>query len=73
MGTINQIRETIETEPKIEGTVSLVWEYFSQYYTAPDRKGTTIEGVNVVAPAFFRLEQAGKGNILTNVGEDGKD
>ena len=73
MGTINQIRETIETEPKIEGTVSLVWDYFSQYYTAPDRSGTTIEGVNVVSPTFFRLEQAGKGNVLTNVGEDGEN
>lgn len=72
MGAINQIRETIEMKPKIKGTVSLVWDYFSQYYTAPDRNGTTIEGINVVSPTFFRLEQAGKGNILANVGEEGE-
>lgn len=72
MGAINQIRETIEMKPKIKGTVSLAWDYFSQYYTAPDRNGTTIEGINVVSPTFFRLEQAGKGNILANVGEEGE-
>lgn len=59
-------------EPKqINGKVSLVWEYF--YGKAPNRDGTTIEGVNVVSPAFFSLEKLGKGNLLENVGQDGEE
>ena len=72
IGETNQIRETMETKPKIEGKVSLVWDFYSKYATAPNRKGTTIEGVNVVSPAFFYLEQQGKGNIKSNIGEQGK-
>ncbi len=73
MGEITTIRQAMEQEKKFEGTVSLVWDYFSQYYSAPDRSGTTIQGVNVVSPSFFRLEQAGKGEVLSNVGENGRN
>lgn len=63
--------EKIENK-QIEGKVSLVWEYFSEYGQAPNRTGTDIEGVNVVSPAFFSLEKLGKGNIIENVGKSGE-
>ncbi|MBO5004759.1 MAG: hypothetical protein J6D03_05870 [Clostridia bacterium] len=62
----------VENKP-IEGKVSLVWEYFSEYGHAPNRTGTTIQGVNVVSPAFFTLEKLGKGNLLENVGTSGEE
>lgn len=66
-------REAKIVNKQIEGKVSLVWEYFSEYGHAPDRKGTTIEGVNVVSPSFFTLEKLGKGNLLENVGTSGEE
>ena len=64
------VRENMEEEKQIEGKVNLTWDYFSEYATAPDRSGTTIEGVNVVSPAFFYLDT--DGNLEENVGTDGK-
>ena len=70
MGQINQIRSNMEDKPKIEGKVSLVWDYYSTYVYAPDRDGTTINGVNVVSPTFFRVGEGGE--VLTNIEEQGK-
>ena len=67
------VREAKKKEKQIEGKVSLVWDYFSEYATAPDRQGETIEGINVVSPSFFALEKLGQGNLLENVGTDGKN
>lgn len=67
------IREEKEKTNQINGKVSLVWEYFSEYGNAKDRSGTTIEGVNVVSPSFFYLEKLGKGNLLENVGTSGEN
>lgn len=64
------VREEMEEEKQIEGKINLTWDYFSKYATAPDRNGTTIEGVNVVSPAFFYLDE--KGNFKENVGDKGK-
>ena len=72
LGEKNQIREAIEKKAKIEGPVSLVWDYYSEYGTAPNREGTNIKGVNVVSPTFFRVEQAGKGKLNEYVGNAGK-
>lgn len=67
---INVVREeTIEKKP-VEGKVNLVWDYFSEYATAPDRTGQTIQGINVVSPSFFTLETE-TGNIVENVGPEG--
>lgn len=65
------VRETIEKEKQIPGTVSMVWDYFSEYVYAPDRSGTDIQGVNVVSPTFFTLVNEGKGQVDENVGEAG--
>lgn len=64
------IRENMQEEKQIDGKINLVWDYFSQYSKAPDRSGTTIDGVNVVSPSFFYIDS--KGNFQENVGEGGK-
>lgn len=73
MGPVNKIREAIVEKKKIEEPVSLVWDYFSEYAKAPNRKDTNIKGVNVVSPTFFTVQRLGKGNIETNIGEEGKE
>lgn len=64
------VRQNLEEEINTE-KINLVWDYYSEYVTAPDRSGTTIEGVNVVSPSFFSLVKSGKGQINDNVGEKG--
>ena len=58
---------------KIERTekINLVWDYYSEYGSAPNRNGTKIEGINVVSPAFFSLVSKGNGAINTNIGNSG--
>ena len=63
-------REAMETKKQIEGKVNLVWDYYSTVSKAPDRTGVTMEGVNVVSPAFFYLDN--NGNLQENVGEKGQ-
>ena len=64
------VREEIKAEKQIEGKVNLVWDYYSEYATAPDRTGVTMEGVNVVSPAFFHLNS--KGELTENIGQAGQ-
>lgn len=63
-------RENIEEEKQIEGKVNLVWDYYSQVAKAPNREGTTIEGINVVSPAFYHLNK--NGELEENIGNEGK-
>ena len=60
-----------EKEENSNEKVSLVWEFFSEYGQAPNRNGTTIEGINVVSPSFFYLEKLGQGKLLENVENSG--
>ena len=64
------VRENMEETKQIEGKVNLVWDYYSTVAKAPDRTGTTIDGINVVSPAFFHLNK--NGELEENVGETGK-
>lgn len=64
------IRENFTMDKQIEGKVSLVWDYFSEYASAPVRTGK-IEGVNVVSPSFITLKKQGRGTIDTNIGSAG--
>ncbi len=64
------VRETMDDTNQINGKVNLVWDYFSEYAKAPDRSNTTIDGVNVVSPAFFSIDENGK--FVENVGDQGK-
>ena len=66
------LREKLEYSNNIEGKINLVWDYYSEYASAPDRTGTKIEGINVISPSFFVLEKLGQGEIIDNVGEEGK-
>lgn len=66
------VREKMENVTRLDKKVSLVWDYYSQYVSAPDRSGETIEGVNVVSPAFFSLKRLGKGEIDDNALSAGK-
>lgn len=65
------VRENIE-EQKENKKISLVWDYYSEYAKAPNRTGTTLEGVNVVSPAFFMLEKGENGALFDNVGTAGQ-
>lgn len=64
------VRQDMEEEKQIEGKVNLVWDYYSQVATAPDRTGTIIDGVNVVSPAFFSINENGK--LVENIGTRGQ-
>lgn len=64
------VREALVEEKQIDGKVNLTWDYYSMYAEAPDRSGTTIDGVNVVSPAFFHLSEDGL--IDENVGQAGE-
>ena len=64
------VRESMEEEKQINGKVNLTWDYFSEYASAPDRSGTTIDGVNVVSPSFFYLDK--NGNLRENLGSKGQ-
>lgn len=64
------VRENMPETTRTE-KINLVWDYFSEYGAAPDRTGTTINGVNVVSPAFFSLVSKGNGAINTNIGTKG--
>lgn len=62
-------RETIE-DNKINGKVSLVWDYYTMNNTAPDRT-KAINGVNVVSPSFYDVNSSGTLNV--NFGQSGKE
>lgn len=64
------VRQDMEEEKQIEGKVNLVWDYYAQVATAPDRTGTTIDGVNVVSPAFFSIDK--NGELVENIGTRGQ-
>lgn len=64
------VREEMIEEKQIEGKINLTWDYYSIYGSAPDRSGTSLDGVNVVSPAFFYLDE--NGNFKENVGNKGK-
>ena len=65
------IRQDMEEEKQIEGKVNLVWDYYSEYAQAPNRSGSTIEGINVVSPSFFYIDS--KGRFNENVGSSGEE
>lgn len=64
------IRENMDEEKQISEKVNLTWDYYSEYVNAPNREGTTINGINVVSPAFFYLDT--NGNLKENIGDSGK-
>ena len=65
------VRQAMEEEKQINDKVNLVWDYYSEYASAPDRSGNKIEGVNVVSPSFFYLDK--NGNLKENIGNKGEE
>ncbi len=64
------IRENEVSKTKLDGKVSLVWDYYSQYVTAPVRTGE-IEGINVLSPSFYEITASG--DLDLNIGLSGKN
>ena len=64
------VREEMLEEKQIEGKINLTWDYYSEVASAPDRSGTSIEGINVVSPSFFYLDE--DGIFRENIGAKGK-
>ena len=65
-------KKTIRDDLKyggIEGKVSLVWDYYTQYNSAPNRT-EKIDGINAVSPSFYELKQ--NGTIAKNIDEDSR-
>ena len=65
------VREKMQEKKQIDGKVNLVWDYYSEVATAPDRTGVTMDGVNVVSPAFFHLNS--NGELTENIGQAGEE
>ena len=65
------VRDEEIKQKQISGKVNMFWDYFSQWVQAPNRSGQKIEGVNVVSPSFFYLDE-NSGNLNENVGNVGK-
>lgn len=63
-------RDDLDISTRIDGKVSLVWDYYSQYVEAPVRDGQ-IEGINVVSPSFYEITVSG--DIDANIGRNGKN
>ncbi len=63
-------RQNMEQEKQITNKVNLVWDYYSQVASAPDRTDTQIDGINVVSPSFFNIDKYGK--LIENIGSRGQ-
>lgn len=68
-----KVREKIETKPQISEKINLVWDYYSEYVSAPNRNGTEIPGINVVAPTFFALKNTENLTIIDKAAKGGKE
>ena len=66
----NTVREDLNINTAINGKVSLVWDYYSQYVSAPVRNGE-IEGINVVSPSLYEITS--RGDIDANIGRNGQN
>lgn len=64
------VREEIIEEPQVDGKINMFWDYYSEYASAPDRTGQEIQGVNVVSPSFFYINN--KSEFTDKVGTAGK-
>lgn len=71
MGKENVIRQAIQETPKMEGKISVAWDYYSEYVSAPTRN-ENIKGINVVSPSFFYMSKYSITKVYANVGEEGK-
>lgn len=73
LNDLEVVREEKNYINKVDGKINLVWDYYSEYANAPDRKGEKVDGVNVVSPAFFSIMKGSNGEINDNANKEGKD
>ena len=66
------VRENLDNKERIDGKVSLVWDYYSEYAVAPNRRGEDVSGINVISPSFFSLVKLGQGEVYDNAGSAGE-
>ena len=66
------VRENMDNKEVLDSKVSLVWDYYSEYAVAPNRRGEDVSGINVISPSFFSLEKLGQGEIYDNAGSAGE-
>ena len=71
LANFDTVRQAMKEEKQIEGKVNMTWDYFYENKQAPDRKGTQIDGINVVSPSFYTINA--KGEFYENVGKKGED
>ncbi len=64
------VREEMPQDKQVAGKINLIWDYFSTVGSAPNRDGTSIDGINVVSPAFFYLDT--NGEFKENIGNNGE-
>ena len=64
------VREDMPEEKQVEGKINMTWDYYSEVGSAPDRTGTTIDGINVVSPSFFYIDE--NGIFRENIGTSGE-
>ena len=64
------VRDDFVEEKQIQGKVNMFWDYYSKYVKCPDRTGQVIEGVNVVSPSFFYIDEDGE--FQEKIGDAGK-
>lgn len=72
LNDLEVVREEKNYINKVDGKINLVWDYYSEYANAPDRKDEKMDGVNVVSPAFFSIMKGSNGEINDNAKEEGK-
>ena len=65
------VREGKKEIEQINGKINMFWDYYAEHAKAPDRTGEYIDGVNVVSPAFFYINDDGK--FVDKVGEMAKE
>lgn len=65
------VREKLEKQKQVDGKISLVWDYYSEYVDAPVRTGS-IPGINVVSPSFFSLKNTEGLAIINNAARGGE-
>lgn len=73
LNDLEVVREEKNYINKVDGKINLIWDYYSEYANAPDRKGEKMDGVNVVSPAFFSIMKGSNGEINDNANKEGKD
>lgn len=66
-----KVRDNLEEKTQITSKVNMYWEYFSNINGIPDMSGKSFEGVNVVSPSFFYIDE--NGNFKERVGNAGQE